>query len=349
MAVAGAWLGNGFLTALAVWLAVTHEGPLTPATFITMAGCIFAGNLLPLASLALDVRWRRIELEAEAVEADVAVRDALARAGQVAARLDTAEGSLAQSLLAARQVPAQMEAVLKRWNLIVGQFEEQQWPTISQQLDLQLRDLDYIKDRLAEAAERELAGADRELVADDAEDGDGSVVQRLDLLSENVEDMQEHLGAIQLALQALEQHLQRERPAGRRAAGKATAQGAAEPVAQEELPLEAAVESAEAAGMPAPNAVRSGLAVVRAHAMIGIRNRLMIRGDGGGLSMERGREMKLVGIGEYRFVSQPVDGPLRFQLYLNDEVAADEGELEVAPGDTRDVHPHFSAQASSSD
>lgn len=338
MAAAGAWLGNGLLTALAVWLAVTHEGPLTPATFITMAGCIFAGNLLPLACLALDVRWRRVELEAEAVEAEVAVRDALARAEQVAARLDAAEGGLAQSLLAARQVPAQMEAVLKRWNLIIGQFEEQQWPTISQQLDLQLRDLDYIKDRLAEADDLEVAG-------NVAEDGNGDLVQRLDLLSENVEDMQEHLGNIQLALQALEQHFLRERPVGRRAAGKAVA----EPAAQEELALEAAADSAEAPVAPAQAPVRSGLAVVRAHAMIGIRNRLMIRGDGGGLSMERGREMKLVGIGEYRFVSEPVDGPLRFQLYLNDEVAADEGELEVAPGDTRDVHPHFSAQSSSSD
>jgi hypothetical protein len=73
------WLGNLLLTILAFTLAFTQEGPLTPFTLFTVAVCILSGNLLPIAAYWLFTRFRQAELQAEAAEASVRVRDALRR------------------------------------------------------------------------------------------------------------------------------------------------------------------------------------------------------------------------------------------------------------------------------
>lgn len=348
---AGSWLGNALLTALAVFLAVQHQGPLDPSTFLVMAACILAGNLLPLFAYALHIRAKRAEGELEHAEADLVVRQALARAEDVTARLDAADGSIAKSILLARQMPERMEAQLKAWNFFVEQFDGEQWPKVSQQLDLQLRDLDFLKDRMAELGEAveklpETSAAARAADSTPLEEGDEesiSVSEKLDLLAETLDTLGEQSTEALTRLQLLEARMEAQSgESPRRATRQKTAQ--AEPAAQEELPLTSEAVAAAAESTAEPVRPRSsGLAVVRAHAMIGIQNRLYIRGEGGGLSPDKGREMKLVGIGEYRWTSEPTDEPVRFTLFINDERPCDEGEQQGIPGQIQEIYPHFSS------
>jgi hypothetical protein len=54
-------------------------------------------------------------------------------------------------------------------------------------------------------------------------------------------------------------------------------------------------------------------------AYIGIGNRLFIRGDGPGLSWDRGVPMQFVSIGKWRWESAEAIAPVKFKLYRNDE------------------------------
>ncbi len=95
---ASSLVGNLFLTIIAFYLAFTHDGPLSPAIFLTVAVCILSGNILPIAVYGLFVHWREAELKAESAEVAVRVRDALRRSEDILGRLDEAEGSLAKAI-----------------------------------------------------------------------------------------------------------------------------------------------------------------------------------------------------------------------------------------------------------
>ena len=106
---ATSWLGNLLLTALAFYLAFTHDGPLTPIVFLTVAVCILAGNLLPVSVYLVLVYWRQAELKAETREAAVLLRDALDRSEEVMDRLDES------------RFPSAYVKALSRWMA---------WPTV---------------------------------------------------------------------------------------------------------------------------------------------------------------------------------------------------------------------------
>src|SRR5690606_28526897 len=53
---------------------------------------------------------------------------------------------------------------------------------------------------------------------------------------------------------------------------------------------------------------------------IGIGNRLFIRGEGPGLSWEKGIPLQFVSIGKWRWETPDASGPVQFKLYKNDEV-----------------------------
>lgn len=80
---------------------------------------------------------------------------------------------------------------------------------------------------------------------------------------------------------------------------------------------------------------------LRVHVMIGISNRLYLRGDGPGLSWEEGIPLELVGIGEYQWEASGIDGPVQCQLYLNDQTPAGEEPQTLEPGHRHDVRPVF--------
>jgi hypothetical protein len=69
-----------------------------------------------------------------------------------------------------------------------------------------------------------------------------------------------------------------------------------------------------------------------ATAYIGIGNKLFIRGDGPGLSWDRGVPMQFVSIGKWGWSTHDAAGPIRIKLYKNDDSPALSGELQLEPG-----------------
>jgi chemotaxis protein histidine kinase CheA len=69
-----------------------------------------------------------------------------------------------------------------------------------------------------------------------------------------------------------------------------------------------------------------------ATAYIGIGNKLFIRGEGPGLSWEKGSPMQFVSIGKWGWASHDAAKTVRCKLYKNDETAALTGEVVLEPG-----------------
>ncbi len=79
-----------------------------------------------------------------------------------------------------------------------------------------------------------------------------------------------------------------------------------------------------------------------ATAYIGIGNRLFIRGDGPGLSWERGVPLQFISIGKWRWETAEAGGPIRFRLYKNDELECSAlGEQVMDPGYLQEVSASF--------
>jgi hypothetical protein len=77
-------------------------------------------------------------------------------------------------------------------------------------------------------------------------------------------------------------------------------------------------------------------------AYIGIGNRLTIRGEGPGLSWEKGVPLSFVSIGKWRWETNDATAPVKFKLYKNDEIECTAlGERSVAPGAQQDLSASF--------
>ncbi len=97
----------------------------------------------------------------------------------------------------------------------------------------------------------------------------------------------------------------------------------------------ASPESAHEASEPAPpeaSVSSDGATRLLATAYIGIGNKLFIRGDGPGLSWEKGTPMQFVSIGKWGWATQDATAPVRCKFYKNDETAAVSGEVVLEPG-----------------
>lgn len=77
-------------------------------------------------------------------------------------------------------------------------------------------------------------------------------------------------------------------------------------------------------------------------AYIGIGNRLFIRGDGPGLSWDKGVPLQFVSIGKWRWETLDASSLIRAKLYKNDETeCAALGELRLSPGHQSEVTARF--------
>jgi hypothetical protein len=84
---------------------------------------------------------------------------------------------------------------------------------------------------------------------------------------------------------------------------------------------------------PAPAVSSDGATRLLVTAYIGIGNRLFIRGDGPGLTWEKGVPLQFVSIGKWRWETAEASSPIKFKLYKNDEIESaglGEGTLEAA-------------------
>jgi hypothetical protein len=77
-------------------------------------------------------------------------------------------------------------------------------------------------------------------------------------------------------------------------------------------------------------------------AYIGIGNRLYIRGNGPGLSWEKGVPLQFVSIGKWRWETNDAIAPLEFKLYKNDDVECSSlGSQLLEPGLQQEVTAAF--------
>lgn len=103
-------------------------------------------------------------------------------------------------------------------------------------------------------------------------------------------------------------------------------------------------EKVEVAEDPVPLAKNSlGQTKITVHALIGIGNKPYLRGDGPGLSWERGIAMDFVEIGKWEWKSMRAKEPFKYQIWLNDQKPAEGDVLEVEPGDNASMSPRFPA------
>lgn len=119
-----------------------------------------------------------------------------------------------------------------------------------------------------------------------------------------------------------------------------TVAGAAEPATLVEAVVEES-SAAEPATEPESSTSSDGATRLLATAYIGIGNKLFIRGDGPGLSWDRGVPMQFVSIGKWGWASHDANGPVRIKLYKNDEVSALSGDLTLEPGRHTEVTALF--------
>ncbi len=93
--------------------------------------------------------------------------------------------------------------------------------------------------------------------------------------------------------------------------------------------------------MEAEEPPRGSTTILEAHAMIGIHNKLYLRGDPPLLDWDKGTPLDLTGIGEYRWTTGELKNPLTCKLLLNDERWAIGENLVLQPGQTLVTHPKF--------
>jgi hypothetical protein len=131
-------------------------------------------------------------------------------------------------------------------------------------------------------------------------------------------------------------------------AAPATAVAAPEAAEEPAPPAAAAPASSEFSQVspeeaaPAAAVSSDGSTRLLVTAYIGIGNRLFIRGEGPGLSWEKGVPLQFVSIGKWRWESAEASSPVRFRLYKNDEiecVGLGEGRLE--PGRQQELTAAF--------
>ena len=97
----------------------------------------------------------------------------------------------------------------------------------------------------------------------------------------------------------------------------------------------------EAAATVEPSVSADGATRLLVTAYIGIGNKLYIRGDGPGLSWDKGVPMKFVSIGKWGWATDDATGPVACKLYKNDETAALSGEVFLEPGQHVEVTALF--------
>jgi hypothetical protein len=94
--------------------------------------------------------------------------------------------------------------------------------------------------------------------------------------------------------------------------------------------------------LPAPAVSSDGLTRLLVTAYIGIGNKLYVRGEGPGLSWEKGVPLQFVSIGKWRWETPDASESLTLRLYKNDEQeCVSLGELTLAPGHQQEVRASF--------
>ncbi len=122
------------------------------------------------------------------------------------------------------------------------------------------------------------------------------------------------------------------RKSSTRSLGEAVLPGFAEP----EI-----IYDAEPASHSAPAKTNDGTTRLLVTAYIGIGNKVFIRGEGPGLSWEKGVPMEFISIGKWSWKTPDATAPVKIQLYKNDDIAAQGEAILLPPGHHVEATPVF--------
>lgn len=337
------WLGNLLLTVLACVLVFGQTDPLTPGVFVVAALCLLSGNLLPIAVYALQLKLAALHAEAEARETEQSVRHALERSEEVTHRLDEAEGALSKALLLARQLPQQVHRGMEDWEAMRGYLRELEVDSLNEALFRQSKQLRELRECFEQGLERWETFSEAANSKPAPEGGQlPEAGEQLDLLFGLLEGLQASVDDLSIRVAAWEK-------AGRgKLRKKAAGNHSGMEKGDKEGPLPAPSPQTELSLEPEESAMEGesfaeGEAVLRVQAMIGITNRLYVRGNGGGLDPERGTLLEATGIGQFERHFEGLEGPEEIMLYLNDEVPDPAGPRSLIPGEVLQVQVDFGA------
>ena len=108
-----------------------------------------------------------------------------------------------------------------------------------------------------------------------------------------------------------------------------------------EMPADEFAQKAPEDSAPAVSA--DGLTRLLVTAYIGIGNKLYLRGEGPGLSWDRGVPLQFVSIGKWRWETDDATAPVTLELYKNDEHPCPSvGTVTLVPGHQHEVSANFS-------
>lgn len=425
---ASSWLGNLLLTVLAFFLAFTHQGPLTPLIFGTVALCILSGNALPICVYLIVVNLRKLELKIESTEVSLRVHEGLKRSEDIMNRLDEAEGSLAKSVLIARQVPERIRESLENVQLLADKINTLELGTFTEAIEGQSESMDSVKRSIEDLAKAvSVAEADLGVIGKDVksisrsqtqviesvteksksrkkDEMEVSIGERLDLVFETLESVQDSLdGLLQRiaelqVVEVVEEEVVEDDPIDEEddwaeepdsedveepeLEAVEEAEPDTEPEAEPEVEIVEEVEPeveepdevevieeiveveeeyegvVDSEGDPDPDSdpdlqhemeleeeepfvLSDGRTRLIAHAMVGMQNKLFIRGDHPWLSWEDGQQMELIGIGEFAWSIDDLKDPIEVTVLLNDEYASEQGTVMLKPGKTARINPSF--------
>jgi hypothetical protein len=92
------------------------------------------------------------------------------------------------------------------------------------------------------------------------------------------------------------------------------------------------------ASIPAGTGV--GLTTIEVKRDVGFGNAVFLRGQGGGLTWERGLPLVCVDAKTWRWSGMAKD-PIKFKLLINDKIWSAGNDLMIAPGQRMEVAPEF--------
>jgi hypothetical protein len=90
----------------------------------------------------------------------------------------------------------------------------------------------------------------------------------------------------------------------------------------------------------APKSTAEALTTIEVKIDVGFGNAVFLRGQGSGLTWERGVPLACVDGSTWRW-TQKVANPVTFKVLLNDQVWSAGGDFVVAPGQKVEVSPSF--------
>ena len=341
--------GNVLLAALGAGTVFFGPEPFSASTVLLVALCLFTGGLLTLLPFLLDQFALRTVQQSRFSQAAVNLRRVMEHSEEILDRLDETDAENNPLRLVSERLPDLVEEKIKEAIGRAGSKADETRDAILaaiRELQGLPDDLEKLHDDLrtlsSHSATREYLGTGLENLE--------AKIHRLDVLLGQSQKPSPHKTE---DAEAPEKHRVTTEESEARTSGIAEPPEKAEPVpapppsASGETEKEAAApepesESAEKSEAPKPAAKRKRKAEIVVAAFVGIQNGIFLRGDGPGLSPDKGVRMEMTGIGEWAW-SGDVKEKFTAQLMLNDKDPSNLGSFTVSPGDVLKLNPTFQA------